>query len=431
MLVTLMAFSIPCLFRSLDRAGGLQTGEWSSSSIWVRSAECARTTKGVLVLCKDGRLVPIADVSAGDDPGPALAMAAYAALTGAVVVEADVSRANTILNYVGIAALAALLFSLRMPWLSFLVLTGGAAIANQFHFLGPHPGHFGVACLAALLPLAILGAPPASPSRWLWWLWIALGLAGLAIGMVFREAIGLMGVLSSLLALGLGYSLQAGKMRYAALVHIVVGSAVILTIGTPYAILRARDAVLHIAPSDRMEQHGAWHNLYIGLGVVENPFGIVWNDEHGVQTVKRVDPAVKYLSAEYYAILKREYFRLVLSHPLDVAIIYLRKLAVALKTYKMWLVLIVAAVVLAFARIALMRRLPGWTTFDAVIMVSWIFVATFLGQAALFNYVELYLFPIKLFLLLLSGAAVELLFRLWCQKTRLASTEANRVHGMP
>jgi hypothetical protein len=411
LLLTLVVFSIPNFVSSLNRAGELDPA-WSSAAIWVKSAECARTTKAVLVLCREGRLVPIADVSAGDDPGPALALSAYAALTGAVMVENDVSRVNTILNYIGIGALAVLLFSLRLPVLALLVLSVGSLIANQFHSLMPHPGHLGVACLVALLPLAILGIPLASSSRRLLWLWVIIGVVGLAIGMVFREAIGLMGVLAGLLALGASYFCGIMKLRYPALVYIAIAGGTVLTIWTPFAILRARDAVLHIAPSDRMEQHGAWHNLYIGLGVVENPFGIEWNDDYGVATVKKVSPTTKYLSAEYYAILRHEYFQIVRHHPLQVAAVYLNKLVKALKTYTMWLLLVAVAVIFTCLRVTLSRLSPGWTTPDAVFAVSAIFVAAFLGQAFLFNYVEFYLFPIKMFLLLSSGVLVELLLAL-------------------
>lgn len=418
LLLTLLVFSIPNFVSSLNMAGKLEPA-WSSAAIWVKSAECARTTKAVLVLCREGRLVPIADVSAGDDPGPALVLSAYAALTGAVVVENDVSRVNSILNYIGIGALAVLLFSLRLPFLAFLVLSVGPQIANQFHSLTPHPGHLGVACLVSLLPLAIVGIPLASSSRRLFWLWVIIGVVGLAIGMVFREAIGLMGVLASLLALGTSFSCGIMKLRYPALLCIAIACGTVLTIWTPYAILRARDAVLDIAPSERMEQHGVWHNLYIGLGVIENPFGIVWNDEYGVATVKKISPTTKYLSAEYYAILRDEYFQIVRHHPLQVVAVYLNKLIIALKTYTMWLQLVAVAVIFAWLRVLLRRLSPGWMPADAVFAVSAVFSATFLGQAFLFNYVELYLFPIKLFLLLLWGVLVELLLALATAPTPL------------
>lgn len=411
LLAALVLFFVPAFLLSLNKAGKLEHS-WSSATIWVKSADCARTTKAILAICQGDRLLPIADLSAGDDPGPPLVLGLNAALSGAVVTETDVSRVNTILNYVGLVSLAGLLFRLRLPFLSFLVLTVGAVIANKLHSLGPHPGHLGVACLVALLPLAILGIPSTGPSRTSWWLWMVAGLLGLAVGMVFREAIGLMGVVATLLALGVSYFCSLMKMRHVGLAHLVVVVATVLTISTPYYILRARDAVFDIAPSTRMEQHGAWHNLYIGLGVVENPFGIVWNDDDGVRAVKEVSPTTLYLSAEYYSILKRKYFEIVLHHPIEVVTIYLKKVMKALTTYNMIYLLIVVSGVFAWARLSLARYSAGWSSYDAVFSVSAVFVATFLGQAALFHYTELYLFPVKIFLVLLFGVMVEILLAL-------------------
>jgi hypothetical protein len=170
-----------------------------------------------------------------------------------------------------------------------------------------------------------------------------------------------------------------------------------------------------------MEQHGAWHNLYIGLGVVENPFGIVWNDEYGVATVRKISPTTKYLSAEYYRILRDEYFRIVRHHPLHVVTVYLNKLIIALRTYTMWLQLVAVAAIFAWLRVLLGRLSPGWKPPDAVFAASAVFSATFLGQAVLFNYVELYLFPMKLFLLMLWGVLVELLLTLATASTPLRS----------
>lgn len=411
LLAALVLFCVPGFSLSLNNAGTLDHS-WSSAAVWVKSADCARTTKAILAVCQGDVLLPIADVSAGDDPGPPLVLDVYAALSGAAVTETGVSRVNTILNYVGIASLAGLLFRLQLPFLSCLVLIVGAVIANKLHSLGPHPGHLGVACLVALLPLAILGVPSTGPSRANWWLWMIAGLLGLVVGMVFREAIGLMGVVTALLALGVSYFCSLMKMRRAGLAHLVVAGATILTILAPYSILRARDAVLDIAPSTRMEQHGAWHNLYIGLGVVENPFGIVWNDDDGIRAVREVNPTTVYLSAEYYSILKRKYFEIVLHHPIEVAAIYLKKAKQALVTYNMRYLLIVVSGLFAWARLALARLSPGWSSYDAVFSVSGVFVATFLGQAVLFHYAELYLFPVKIFLLLLFGVVVELFFAL-------------------
>jgi hypothetical protein len=408
LLLAFLLFTVPSFFRSWNAVDRSQP-PWASAAFWVKSAKCARTTGAILVLCEEGRLLSIADRAARDDLGLPLTLGLYSAVTGAAVTETDIAKVNTTLNYVGIAALGALLFCLRLPFLSFLILTVGASIANQNPLLWPHPGHFGVACLVTILPLAILGIPLMRPSRGALWFWIVLGLVDLAVAMLFRESIGLMGVVAGFFALSASYCLSIIKMRHAALVHILITCAIVLSIWTPYFIFRARDVSYHIAPSDQMEQHGAWHNLYIGLGVVDNPFGITWDDNNGIEAVKKVDPKVKYLSAEYYSILRHEYFGIVLHHPRIVGAIYLEKLKIALRSYSMSLILIVVAVVFACTRWRLAGISSAWTTSDAVFAVSAIFVVMFLGQAALFHYAEQYLFPVRIFLILLSGVLFELL----------------------
>jgi hypothetical protein len=409
LLLTLVSFTIPFYVHSLNKADGLQPS-WSSAEIWMQSADCARTTGAILVLCRDGKLVPIADYSAGDDPGQALALGIYAILTQKALRQNDISRMNSTLNYVGLVLLAALLFCLRLPIISLLVLTGGAVIANQFHSLGPHPGHLGVACLAAMLPLSIVGLPAVSDSRRLFWIWVVVGAIGLGVAMLFREAIGLMGIVVGLIAVGASYFSTIAKRRGALIAHLGLIGAVLLGLVVPQLVLGVRNLAYHIAPSGRMEQHGAWHNLYIGLGAVKNPFGIEWLDDNAVQTVKKIDPSIKYLSKAYYDTLRREYFRIVISHPAQVAVIYLQKLWIALNVYATWLIVLILAAIAVWARRRIRSTAKGWTSYDAVLVVSAGFAALFLAQAMLINFTTLYLFPIKLFLLLGAGATLELLF---------------------
>lgn len=408
LLLVLVCLTIPSYFYSLHRADGLPPS-WSSAAIWVESADCARTTGAILVLCRGGKLVPIADHSAGDDPGQALLLGAYAALTQRVVTQEDVSRMNSSLNYAGLILLAALLFCMHLPIVSLLVLTAGALIANQFHLLGPHPGHLGAACLASILPLSIVGLPLASGSRRLFWVWVVVGVLSSGIALLLREAIGLMGVVVGLLAVGVSYLGSGGKRRKASLVYLVLIGGVLSSLFVPQLVFGARNSAYGIAPSGRLEQHGAWHNLYIGLGVVKNPFGIEWLDDNAVQAVKKIDPSIGYLSKAYYDTLRREYFRIVVSHPLQVAIIYLEKLGMALKVYGTWAMVLVIAALSVWGRRQFRSAAGEWAAYDAVLLVSGAFIALFLAQATLINFSKLYLFPVKLFLLLGFGAVLELL----------------------
>jgi hypothetical protein len=403
LVVAFLCFTIPFYIHSLNKADALEPS-WSSAAIWVQSADCARRTGAVLVICKDGGLVP--NVSAGDDLGQALALGVYSILTQKTVTQNDVSRLNSTLNYIGIALLAACLFSSGLPLVAFLVLTGGAIIANQFHSLGPHPAHLGLACLAAILPLSIVAlSSRRTPVRLIW---IATGLLGLGIAMIFREPIGLMGVVASLLAVGVNCVRPAARSPKAFVAMGLLACAILMTVAIPQTILRVRDIVYHVPPSALVEQHGIWHSLYIGLGAVSNPFGIAWDDTNGLQAARNIDPSITYLSAEYFAVLRHEYFRIVMSHPFEVARIYLEKLAIAADTYETWKIMLAVVVIAAIMRRR--RRIVGeWHSAEFLLFFSACFVAMFLGQAMLFHYSPQYLFPVKLFLLLSIGGLIELL----------------------
>lgn len=256
------------------------------------------------------------------------------------------------------------------------------------------------------MPLAILGIPVAGLSRRQFRLWIFIGLVGLAVAMLFREAIGLMGVLAALIAVAITHGRSNGVRWRSAIVHLAIVAAIILSIATPKAVLRARDVAFGIAPSTRMEQHGAWHNLYIGLGAVDNPFGLAYDDDYGIRAVAQTNPAAGFLTNEYYAILRQEYFRILLQHPLQVADVYRKKLKQALSTYSIWVILLIVAIVYSSGRIASRRLRRGWIVPDTVVVVSGVFVASFLGQAVLFHPSGQYLYPVKIFLLMLSGISI-------------------------
>lgn len=48
----------------------------------------------------------------------------------------------------------------------------------------------------------------------------------------------------------------------------------------------------------------AWHNIYIGFGYFDNPYGIEYLDECAVEAVKRIDANIPYYSDEYFSTCK-------------------------------------------------------------------------------------------------------------------------------
>jgi hypothetical protein len=415
LVLLLLAFvfcTLPLFVHSLTRGQqeprSFYYTDWASVAVWVSSADCARTTGAVLAVCQGDRLVPIADVTAGDDPGHALTLELYSMLTRQPVTAKDVPTINASVNFVGISLLASLLFCLRLPVVSLVVLTGGPLLASQYYTVGPHPANLGVACLAAILPLTVLGMPMADRSRKLFWVWFGLGICGLSAAMLYREAVGLMGVVASIVATCVSYFSSAGRTRGSVLSYVVVVCAAVAAMMVPKAIIHARDAAFNIPPSNMMQQHGAWHNLYIGLGAVENPFGISWDDAVAFEAARRIDPSVKFLSNDYYALLKHEYFEIVMHHPWEVAVVYLKKLWAALRISRIGLTFIAALVPIVYLRSRLRRSVAGWIAADAVVVVNLLFVGMFLAQAMLFHQSIQYLFPIEMFLLLGFGVAVHL-----------------------
>jgi hypothetical protein len=96
-------------------------------------------------------------------------------------------------------------------------------------------------------------------------------------------------------------------------------------------VIEVRNVAYGLQSTESMETYGIWHNLFIGLGAVESPFGIERLDDNGFQHARAIDPAVKFTSKHYYDMLKGAYFDLVAKYPLTVAKIYVAKFAKAMK----------------------------------------------------------------------------------------------------
>jgi hypothetical protein len=414
LVLTFVLLTIPYYLDSV-RAGSELQLESGAAKIWMESAECARNTGIVLVLCRDGKLVPFADGSAGDDPGHALALGIYSAITGKTVLQADISILNSTVNYVGITLLAVLLFCLQLPLASFLILALGPSPSDAYHMLGPHPAQFGAACFAAVLPLALLGFPAVSKNSRALWIWIVVGIVCLSVATLLRQAIGLMGVVGGCTAVMVNLVTHRSHTRPAVIGSAALVAAILVSYQTPALVNISRNMVYHLPPAKLVEQHGIWHNLYIGLGAVDNPFGITWIDEAGAKAAYRIDPTAAYLSARYFAILRDEYFRILAQHPIEVAVVYLRKLGAVFNTRitpplnggKLWQALVPLLLAAAYARRFLWRRRSGWFAADVVFAVGSLYAAFFVAQGVLFHYDRLYLFPIYLFLLLCVGAIAE------------------------
>jgi hypothetical protein len=281
--------------------------------------------------------------------------------------------------------------------------------------LGPHPAAFGAACFAAVLPIALLGFPAISGSRKSFSIWIVIGILCLAVATLLRQAIGLMGVAAGCSAVVAYFMIYRWRARAGLTTCAILIAGIFLSYQTPALVSLARNVAYDVPPARFPEQHGIWHNVYIGLGAVENPFGLTWNDSDALKAVMRIDPTIIYTSARYYAVLRDEYFSILKQHPMEVAGVYLKKLDIIsesplpfwLQSWKFWEAVVFLCVVGVYLRGLLYFRRPGLCAADAVFAVGSLFTAFFVGQGVLVHFVLQYLFPIHLFLLLCAGAIVE------------------------
>ncbi len=69
------------------------------------------------------------------------------------------------------------------------------------------------------------------------------------------------------------------------------------------------------AASNMITHHGLWHNAFIGLSYIPNPYGITWDDTKVLPFVKKVNPRAEYLTNEYFAILRQLYFKILWESP--------------------------------------------------------------------------------------------------------------------
>jgi hypothetical protein len=178
--------------------------------------------------------------------------------------------------------------------------------------------------MAAVLPMAIAAKEYRFLSPRLGQVFIGLGLVGLAMASLVREAIGLMATVSALAVIvfiALGRRQKEDRMRKG----LVAGLSVLLASGAPFFAIAARDAVFNVEPGQRVGRHGFSDILYMGLGTVPNSFGISYDDNVALAKAQEVDPDIVHCSPGFFRIMWKLYLETVLSEPTEVARIYIEK----------------------------------------------------------------------------------------------------------
>ncbi len=402
----------------------VEKSDWAAANVWLRSAECTRVTGAWLAICNEDKLFPIASFALADDPGHAFLLGQIARLKDRSVSIVDVAKLNILINFVGMVAVAGLLFAARLEVAALVVLMLGSS--SYFLWVGasPHPGLIGVAAMAAIFPMTILFGERGYLSGIKRVLFLVLGAALLGLAAMLREPIGTMGLVVSIGALVYVASNKSG-LRWKLRLLILMGVAVFFW-QTPHWILTARDALFPIQPASLIQTHGTSHNLYIGLGAGgDNKFGIRWDDSEGDAAVKRVDPNVQYVSPEYFRILWKLYLNRVAEDPVEVIRIYAVKSQKILKRRfpewapPLWLMIISSCTLLIVGyRRSVRRDEYAFGATSIVVVIALVFIGMFIAQGVLAHPSRQYAHPIGGFVLLIFAASFELLVQLRSTKDR-------------
>lgn len=392
------------------------TAEWTNVNVWIRSADCARTTGAWLAICEDGKLYPIANSAYADDPGHALLLGLAAIIKNRSMSVHDVAKLNIVINLFGIFVLSALLFSMRHEVASLLALALG--FGSYFLWVGasPHPGLVGVTIMAAIYPLTILlieNGHINGPRRAFL---LILGLALLGLAALLRGSIGSMGAAASIVILAYltwAKFKQRQYFRYLAMLILTI-----IALQAPNIVHKSRDVFFPMEPANHIQAHGLSHSLYIGLGAAgENKFGIRWDDGDGMAAAKKVNPDVVYVSPEYFRILRSQYFQHVANQPLEVVRVYSLKFLELIKQRHpdwgppLWLIILGAFILLATGRRHQIWKANGSASAPIFLIVALIFIGLFLAQGVLAHPDRQYSYPIGAFSILIIAIGLELFIR--------------------
>jgi hypothetical protein len=405
---------------SLHKAGhfaGVSTSAWEPTNVWLKSSECAQQQRVWLALCRDdGKLVAITELALGDDLGHALLLDLWSIANDRAASLVEVARLNIGLNLLGFIVLASFLFATGSYIAAIAFALLGPTIYFGWNGVSPHWSFIGMTSMAAVLPMAIVGKEYRFLSRRLGIAYVVLGILGLSIAMLVREAIGLMGIVTTLVAIVFVVVRRQRKGRqYRHL--LAVGLLTLLTPVAPRFAPAARDVFFTVQPSGRVGRHGFADILYMGLGAVPNSLGISYADDVAKRAAERIDPKVVYCSWKYFKIMWQLYFDKVASQPAEVMRIYLEKARRILADRILdsapplaVVVLLALALFLAAAAFGLWSRI-GYSQGLLLGGAALVIICLFVLQAILATPDRLYSMPMGPALLMLAGVSAELLGR--------------------
>jgi hypothetical protein len=422
-------------FGDAERYGYLtdiMPGDWGATNVWLDSTDCAVRYGVWLAICDSGKLVPMSEHAIADDPGHAFVLDLWAMATQKRATLPDVARLNTLLDTLGLLALAGVLFAVRAYLASLLLLWLGPVEYLGWMGTSPHWAFIGMVSLAGVLPIAIAARELGLMSRRGANAWIATGVIFLGLATLVREAIGLMGVatsLSMILALMLLHRPRTGR-AFVGLLFIAVLAIAAFT--TPKWVVLARDLAFDMQRAQLVATHGLSHTLYLGLGFVENKWGILYYDYYGEAVAKAVDPGIVFCSPEYFQLMWKLYIGRWLEDPIEVMRIYLLKGWQLLERPTIYpgppfgVVLFVGLVHFLAATLMGAWRRISFTQGLVVEGVAMIFIGLFLAQAMAALPSHTYAMPVNAFVLVLLGVIVEFFIRAALSVMKIGGARTSR-----
>ena len=394
----------------------IMPSDWAATNVWLASSQCALERGVWLSLCEKGKLVPISERAIADDPGHALLLDLWSMATHRRATLPDVARLNTLLDAIGLVALAGLLFALR-AWLTAIVLMWWGPV-EYVGWMGtsPHWSYIGLVSFSAVLPIALAAKDLGLLSRRGGNLWVAAGLVFLALATLVRESIGIMGLAISLAVLA-ALILRRPHTRQRIAPLLVAGVLALVVFTTPKWIVVARDTAFDMQPAERLATHGLSHTLYLGLGFVENKWGIRYDDDYGEEIANKADPPIVFGSPDYFRLMSKLYLARWAEDPLEVSRIYAEKAWRLLAVPTLYpgppfgIVLLIGLLHLAAATTLGAWWRIGFLQGFIVEGVAVAFLGLFLAQAMVALPSQTYALPANAFVLVLLGVILEFFAR--------------------
>ena len=163
------------------------------------------------------------------------------------------------------------------------------------------------------------------------WFVAFIFLAGLSIGIdhYIRSQAGTAVLIFTALSL-LFYIKISRKEKAILTISLIVG--MLMPMFYFHTLFQQRDAYFASNKSyaeQLLRGHPLWHSVYIGLGFLDNEYGLKYNDDVAYNKVRSISPGTRLVSPEYEQILKRETFKFIREHPRFVLYTLFAKLGIA------------------------------------------------------------------------------------------------------